>query len=76
MDLVERNLTAKVPPNAATALAAIQVNMGGACACTGRVNSDFPAGGSDYLDFAAIATRCRRTRSAGSRSSDRQEQAA
>jgi hypothetical protein len=39
MDLVERRLIAKVPPNAATALVAIQVNLGGACACTGRVDA-------------------------------------
>jgi hypothetical protein len=39
MDLEERRLIAKVPPNAATALVAIQVNLGGACACTGRVDA-------------------------------------
>jgi beta-lactamase regulating signal transducer with metallopeptidase domain len=39
MDLVERHLTAKVPSNAATAMVAIQANMGGACVCAGRVDA-------------------------------------
>jgi hypothetical protein len=39
MDLVERHLTGKVPPGAATAMVAMQVNLGGACVCDGRVDA-------------------------------------
>jgi hypothetical protein len=38
-DLVERHLTGKVPPNVATAMVAIEVNMGPACACAGRIDA-------------------------------------
>jgi hypothetical protein len=39
MDLVERHLAGKVPPDAATAMVGLQANMGGACVCAGRVNA-------------------------------------
>jgi hypothetical protein len=39
MDLVERHLTGKVPLDAATAMVAMQVNLGGACVCAGRVDA-------------------------------------
>ena len=39
MDLVERHLTGTVPADAATAMVAIQVNLGGACVCAGRVDA-------------------------------------
>jgi len=39
MDLVERHLTGKVPPNVATATVVISVNMGLACACAGRIDA-------------------------------------
>ena len=39
MDLVERHLTGKVPSGAAAAMVGIQVNMGGACVCAGRVDA-------------------------------------
>jgi beta-lactamase regulating signal transducer with metallopeptidase domain len=38
-DLVERHLTGKVPLDAATAMVAMQVNLGGACVCAGRVDA-------------------------------------
>ena len=37
--LVDRRLTGKVPPDAATAMVGIQANMGGACVCAGRVDA-------------------------------------
>jgi hypothetical protein len=39
MDVVERHLTGKVPSEAATAMVALQVNLGGACVCAGRVDA-------------------------------------
>jgi beta-lactamase regulating signal transducer with metallopeptidase domain len=39
MDLVERHVTGKVPPDTATAMVGIQANMGGACVCAGRVDA-------------------------------------
>jgi len=38
-DPLERHLAGKVPPNAASAMVVMQVNMGGACACDGRIDA-------------------------------------
>jgi hypothetical protein len=41
MDLVERHLTGKVPQNVSMAIVVMQVNMGEACVCAGRVDASF-----------------------------------
>jgi hypothetical protein len=41
MDVVERHLTGQVPQGVSTATVVMQVNMGEACVCAGRVDASF-----------------------------------